>query len=122
MKKVHAAVAALAVLMLSACAKPLPSDKLAYAGEWRAPGMALLITPEGNVSYARKEGTTSTTVNGPIKEFEGNDFSVGVGFISTKFVVPEPPHEVAGEWKMTVDGVELTRVRTGVSDGEEVET
>jgi hypothetical protein len=30
--------------------------------------------------------------------------------MSTEFVVSAPPHEDAGVWKMTVDGVELTRV------------
>ena len=122
MRTVLAVFAAIALALLSGCAKPLPPDKGNYVGEWRAPGMALLITPDGGVSYARKEGTTRKSIEGPIKEFIGNDFTVGVFFISTTFVVPVPPHEVSGQWKMTVDGVELTRVRVDVSLQDEVET
>lgn len=100
---------ATACLLLSACAKPLPPDKAAYAGEWDAPTMALLITAQGRVAYKRVEGNSSTSVKAPLKAFIGNDFVVGVGPLSTTFKVSAPPHQVQGQWKMTVDGVELTR-------------
>ena len=45
----------------------------------------------------------------PIKEFKGDNFVLGLASVTTEFVVSEPPHEVGGDWKMTVDGVELTR-------------
>ena len=52
----------------------------------------------------------SKKVDAPLKEFKGDNFVVGIGFMSTEFAVSAPPHEDGGVWKMTVDGVELTRI------------
>lgn len=71
--------------------------------------MELLISQDGNVAYRRVEGGRTTTINAPLQEFDGNNFKVGVGPMSTTFVVSVPPHQVGQDWKMTVDGVELTR-------------
>jgi len=106
----HIVFAGLIATLLVACAKPLPPDKSNYAGEWKGGPISLVITPEGRVLYARKEGNMSKSLDAPVKEFKGDNFVVGVGFMSTEFVVSAPPHEEGGEWKMTVDGVELTRV------------
>lgn len=54
-------------------------------------------------------GNVTTSVNGPLKEFVGDDFVVGVLFMTTTFNVSSPPAEIDGVWKMTVDGVELIR-------------
>jgi hypothetical protein len=103
---------ALFVIMLAAlfcaCAKPVPPEKAACVGEWNAPAMTLLITQDGSVSYRRLEGGVSKSVEGSL-EFEGDNFVVGVGPLSATFVVSVAPHKVGTEWKMTVDGVELTR-------------
>ena len=107
---VRMTVVMLAMLALVACAKLLPSDKSNYAGEWRGGPIALLITLEGRAVYERKEGNMSKKLDAPVKEFKGNNFVVGVGFMATEFLVTVPPHEEDGVWKMTVDGVELTRV------------
>jgi hypothetical protein len=96
-------------LLLASCGKPLPQDKAAYAGEWQAKTMYLNITQDGRVNYKRKEGATSTAINAPIKEFHGDNFDVGVGPMSTTFTVTKPPFQDGTEWKMVVDGVELTR-------------
>ena len=101
--------AVLALTALLGCAEPLPTDKSAYAGEWRSEKVWLLITKEGHVQYERQDGNKKISINAPIKEFDGNDFSVGVGMFSTKFVVSKPPHQVGNVWKMTVDGIELTK-------------
>ncbi len=98
-------------LMLSACGKPVPPEKSAYVGEWRAQAMVLLITQDGSVAYKRMKGGTTTSVNGPLRQFEGDNFVVGVPLISTTFEVSKPPYQQAGKWKMVVDGVELTRVQ-----------
>ena len=100
-----------AALLLAGCAEPIPPDKLAYAGEWRADSVQLLITPEGRVEYLRQDGGSKVSVKAPIQRFEGDDFVVGVGPFNTKFVVSKPPHLVEGQYRMVVDGVELTRVR-----------
>lgn len=103
-------ILAVLVMLLSACAKPLPPERSAYAGHWQSQTMNLLITQEGSVEYKRADGGTSTSVNGPLQKFEGDNFVVGIGPFGTTFVVSAPPHEDGGEWTMVVDGVELTRV------------
>lgn len=101
------------ILMLVACAKPVPPEKASYVGQWNAPNMSLLILQEGKVIYERKEikdGVTLTKkLDSPIKEFHGNDFEVGIASITTTFVVSQTPHQVDGKWKMVVDDVELTK-------------
>ncbi len=96
-------------IFLSACAEPLPEDRLHYVGEWQSKEMGLLILADGTVAYKRLKSGGTTSVNGPLKEFVDDDFVVGVLFMTTTFEVSEPPHEVDGFWKMTVDGVQLTR-------------
>ena len=118
---------ALIALVLCACSEadiytPLPADKTSYAGEWTAPGISLLIEPGGRVKYERKEGSMSKSLDSPLKEFKGDSFIVGVAFVSTEFVVTAPPHEDGGQWKMTVDGIELTRTGPGTGSQAETET
>ncbi len=108
MKRVFPVLCAV-LLMLTACANPVPPEKSAYVGQWHAPGMSLLITQDGSVAYHRIKGGVTTTINAPLKKFEGDNFVVGIGLWTTTFVVSRPPHEEAGRWKMTVDGVDLTR-------------
>ena len=73
--------------------------------------MTLLITPEGRVEYERRDGGNKVSVKAPIQRFEGDDFVVGVGPFNTRFVVSRAPHLVEGQYRMVVDGIELTRVR-----------
>lgn len=99
------------LLFLVGCSKPLPADRTNYAGDWRAPEMRLLITSGGRVDYRRTSGPNSSkSVRAPIQKFEGDDFIAGIALFNTKFVVSKPPALQNGVWKMTVDGVELTRV------------
>ena len=101
------------VLTFARGGKPLPLDKADYVGEWRSPAMELVITRDSNVHYKRRRNGSETSVNGPLQKFKGDDFSVGFLFISTTFVVSKPPHQEGDKWKMTVDGVELTRTDSG---------
>lgn len=96
-------------LLLTACDNPLPPSKLAYEGVWRSEYMTLMITRQGQVSYERKEGAMTTSINGPIKEFTKNGFMVGFGFMTSEFIVNQKPSEQNGDWTMIVDGVKLTR-------------
>jgi hypothetical protein len=102
-------VALLLVAMLTACAKPLPADRRAYAGDWRGHGVSLLITVEGHVVYHREEGSSTVSIDAPIKSFDGDDFEVGIGPLVTRFDVGRPPTEENGEWTMEVDGRMLRR-------------
>jgi len=112
MKSKHI-VLALLIFLLAACSDPLPADKLSYAGEWRSSEMLLLILEDGTVAYKRLQNGGSTSVNGPLKAFQGDSFEVGIGPFSTTFEVSKPPHEVDGSWRMVVDGVLLTRMPPG---------
>lgn len=98
--------------LLSGCAEPLPEDRLNYVGEWQSNEMELLILADGSVAYSRMKKGVTTSINAPLKEFQGDNFVVGILFMTTTFNVSEPPHEENGEWIMTVDGVRLTRVRS----------
>ncbi len=104
-------------MLLAACtdagpAAQVPAD---YVGEWRAPGMHLIIGADGTVDYRRVRAATTTRLTAPIRSFDGDDFEVGVGPLATRFQVSVPPHLDGGEWKMTVDGVELTRAAKGTA-------
>lgn len=108
--RIRGVLAASLLLMLFACSKPVPPEKSAYVGEWKGPGMYLLVLRDGSVRYERLKNGGSVTVSGPLKEFKGNDFLVGVGPLSTTFVVSKPPFQNGNAWKMVVDGVELTKI------------
>ncbi len=108
--KIKSGFFALITLLITACSDPVPEDRLNYVGEWQSKEMALLILADGSVAYKRLKKGVTTSINAPLKTFEGNNFVVGVGPVTTVFEVSEPPHEVAGEWQMVVDGVRLTRV------------
>ena len=112
MRTLALAFVAACALLVAACGEPLPQAKLGYAGEWQAPSVYLLITPDGRVEYKRRREGGNVSIEAPIKEFEGDNFVVGVGPFTTTFVVSQPPTLVDGKWRMTVDGVELTRTHT----------
>lgn len=100
-----------ALLTVSACeGQPLPPDKFDFAGRWVGPGADLVILPEGHVTWEKIEGKGRVMVEGPLQGFIEDDFVVGVMVMKTRFKVSQAPHEVDGQWVMTVDGVELTRV------------
>jgi len=94
---------------LAGCGVPVPADKASYVGEWQAPVMYLLITQDGSVRYKRVQGGASKSIEAPLKGFAGDNFEVGVGPMTTMFVVGTPPHQDGDRWRMTVDGVELTK-------------
>lgn len=106
------------VFLLSACSHPLPPDRRQYEGEWHNPVMDVVIRPDGSVSYTRRHENHTTSINAPLKEFDGNDFVVGVAFFTTRFHVTTPPYVVNGQWRMVVDGQELVRVRSFPQPGQ----
>lgn len=109
MKRFRLLVLPLLLLMLAACSQPLPHDKAHYAGHWQGEGMSLLITRDGRVSYKRYDGGMTKSIDAPLKAFQGDDFEVGVAFMTTLFDVQKPPVKENSVWTMTVDGVVLTR-------------
>jgi hypothetical protein len=108
-KKAPLVVLIPAILVLSACGQQVPADKAAYVGEWHAQSMNLTVMRDGRVLYKRVKGTSTTSIDAPLRRFEGDNFVVGIPFVSTTFEVSKPPYQDAGVWKMVVDGVELSR-------------
>lgn len=96
-------------LSLSGCGKPVPAEKSAYVGEWQDKTMYLLITQDGSIRYKRLKGGVTTSIDGPLKGFAGDNFEAGIGPMATTFVVSKPPYQDGDKWKMVVDDVELTR-------------
>ena len=112
----------LLALLLHGCGIEVPPEKQDYIGEWKFDSdtlqISLMIAADGWVEYRRsykeenvKEEFSSETieVSGKIKEFKGDDFVIRVLLIKTTFKVDKPPHRDTLNWKMTVDGVELTK-------------
>jgi hypothetical protein len=99
------------ICLFSGCNSiPIPEEKRTYVGTWEGVGFHLTITGDGGVNYRRVNGNITKTVTGPVKSFKGNDFIVGVLFITTTFKVQHPPYMEGNEWLMVVDGVELKKV------------
>lgn len=113
----HILRAAILAAMLAACllppaahAGPVPADKMAYVGDWQGKDMRIQLDKEGKVKYKRDRPGKKLDLSLDLQGFSGDNFEVGVPFVRSTFVVSKPPHKVDGKWKMTVDGVELTRV------------
>ena len=87
----------------------LTEDRQNYIGAWRGANTNLLIKPDGTIDYRREErigDTTNTdTVTGPINNFDGASFTVGVLGQNTRFEVEQPPNGNS----MTVNGERLER-------------
>ena len=97
------------MLLCLACGKPVPADKSDYVGTWLTDSMSLVITQDGNVRYKRLVAGVKKSIEAPIKSFEGNDFVVGLGPVTTAFKVGTPPYQDSATWRMVVDGVTLTK-------------
>ncbi len=109
-RSAHAVVIALcAVLGFAACGISIPEDKQLYIGHWNNAEVSLRIDSNGTVAYERSSSIGHTTINGPIQEFRGDDFVVGLPLLNTTFEVSSPPWFEGRRWRMVVDGVELVR-------------
>jgi hypothetical protein len=96
------------------CAARIPLDKWRYVGDWQGETARLLITRDGHVHFEQYKvvlkGNMTIGMEGPLKRFDGDNFIVGFGPVSTTFVVEKPPYKDGDEWKMTVGKHELTRM------------
>ena len=73
--------------------------------------MYLLITQDGSINYKRLKGGATTSIEGPLRGFDGDNFEAGIGPMSTTFVVSKPPYQDGQQWKMVVDDMELIRAQ-----------
>jgi hypothetical protein len=110
---IRRALLPLAALMLSlpvlASASPVPPEKSAYVGEWKGQGFLLSLKQDGKMRYERKKEGSNINLDIELQGFNGDNFEAGIPLVHTTFVVSKPPHLDKGKWKMTVDGVELTK-------------
>src|SRR5262245_53070300 len=67
MRKVSITIILAALFVLAGCGVPVPPEKLDYVGEWRSPQMAVLITQDGSLRYKRVEGSTTKSIEAPLK-------------------------------------------------------
>ncbi|MBW8367602.1 MAG: hypothetical protein K0M70_07070 [Arenimonas sp.] len=104
----HAALLLL-LLTLAACTQPLPVDKRDYIGHWQGEGVRLVIQTDGQASYERVKDKRRMSINGPTHSFTTDGFKIGIGPLSARFKVSSAPAQTDGKWRMTVDGVVLTR-------------
>jgi len=103
----------LLLLAVAACTQPLPVDKRDYVGHWQGEGVRLVIQANGQASYERVKDSRRTSINGPTHSFTTDGFKIGIGPLSASFKVSAPPAQIDGKWRMTVDGVVLTRRNLG---------
>lgn len=96
--------------LLAACAEPVPPAFADYVGHWRGDGMRLVIRADGHADYDRVQAQRRVSIEGNVHGFDDGGFRIGVGPLSADFEVQRAPHLENGRWRMTVDGVELTRV------------
>jgi hypothetical protein len=89
---------------------PLPADKKSYAGIWTSSGITLKISLDGQVDYKKEEGSRKTSIKGPIKEFDKDNFVVGFWFMTSTFEVQKTPFQEGERWAMVVDGNKLYKV------------
>ena len=89
---------------------PVPAEKMAYVGDWQGKDMRLQLAKDGKVKYKRDQPGKNLDLSVDLQGFNGDNFDVGVMLVRSTFVVSKPPHRVGDKWKMTVDGVELTKV------------
>lgn len=112
MHLLRTAILAACFLSFSAHAAPVPvpADKIAYVGDWQGKDMRLQLAKDGKVKYQRDRPGKQMDLSLDLQGFDGDNFDVGVMLVRSTFVVTKPPHREGNKWKMTVDGVELTRV------------
>ncbi len=86
---------------------PAPGD---YVGEWRGAGRVLLIAEDGRIHYERHDRGLNIELNLPLQKLDAGEIVVGAMFWGTTFKINTPPHADGAIWRMTIDGVEYTRL------------
>jgi hypothetical protein len=97
------------LLCSAAYAAPVPADKMAYVGNWQGKDMRLSLAKDGKVKYKRDQPGKKLDLSLELQGFNGDHFDVGWGIVRSTFIVSKAPHREGKQWKMSVDGVELTR-------------
>jgi hypothetical protein len=78
------------LLILSAHGQPVPEDKAAYVGEWRAQTMSLLLRQNGTVTRKRIKDGATTRRNDNEPAPKGSLLVVGSSGVTASGVCPQP--------------------------------
>jgi hypothetical protein len=101
------------LLALAGCGQlapqPLPESQRGLVGEWRSRNSVLRIEARGVASYERREGAGRFSVEGNIHSFDAGGFSIGIGPLSRRFELQQPPRLSQGRMSIVVDGEVLSR-------------
>lgn len=93
----------------------LAGPKKEYVGYWVSERASrMVIAPDGQFAFVKQEGGMNESFRAPIAAFRGNDIEIKP-FIAVVIAVTEPPHEVAGKWRMTARGITFYRESTDPS-------
>ena len=104
-------LAAAALLLLAACSgKEVPVEHRDLIGQWESPELRITITSDGIVDYARTQGGTTVTLNGPIESYRDDGITAGYGPFKDDIKINERPSQIDEVWWMTVDGVPVHRI------------
>ena len=106
LKKIkHVYLFLILAIFITACGglDAIPSEKSNYIGKWQGEYMVITITKDAKVIYNYKKDGVTKSVEGPIQEFIGDDFKVGVLGLNSLFKVSTPPYFEDGQWKMVID-------------------
>lgn len=78
-------------------------------GTWRGGGVSLEIDAGGGIRYTKQSGAGSKSLTAKITKIDGSSFEAGALGVTTTFKVDSWPKESGGQWRMSVDGVEVIR-------------
>ena len=106
LKKIkHVYLLLILAIFITACNEldAIPPEKSNYIGTWQGEYMVISIAKDARVIYNYKKDGVTKSVEGPIQEFIGDDFKVGVLGLNSLFKVSKPPYFEEGQWKMVID-------------------
>lgn len=99
--------------IISAIFQPSPvqftKEQEKYIWEWKWDWITLLIWNNSYINYKKQKGSVSTSISGPIVEFNDNNFKIGIWFFKTTFTINKKPLIEWNQYKMTIDWNKLTR-------------
>ncbi|RYZ05466.1 MAG: sel1 repeat family protein [Myxococcales bacterium] len=103
--------------LAGACSHPVPASGEQFVGLWTAADRYLAISADGRLEYQRKSGGNTVELGGVIRSIDSEEIRTGIWPISSTFKVDRAPHLDGDQWKMTIDGVELSRTEADGAEG-----
>jgi len=108
----HLILAFSCCMLLTSCAS-LPQDRIDYVGYWSNQTSSLKITADGQFHFSKRSKDSNTSVNAPIQSFSGDSVVVGIGPLSSTYIVSKRPYQEGSLWKMVIEGETLIKLSNG---------